>query len=257
MLYMDRDEARALMAGLLGEHLMKFPLRWCKPAFFGIAPAPGNQVEVQNGTVSLIVRGDDHFAITCRHVLDGFRAVRAESDRAFFRIGNCPIDPLAQLVIEGQRDLDVAVLRLTSEQAQRIVHDSDGIGERFFQVGQDRPVIIEEGNGVAFAGFPGALRRHDAPQELNFGSYGCGATPVTVANDARFICQFERAEWVVRAGEAEPATLGGLSGGPAFLIRRSAAGLISYEFAGIIYEFSEDYELLYIAQAAAIFDLMH
>ncbi|CAJ7000242.1 Uncharacterised protein [Burkholderia pseudomallei] len=28
---MDRDEARALMAGLLGEQLMKFPLRWCKP----------------------------------------------------------------------------------------------------------------------------------------------------------------------------------------------------------------------------------
>ncbi|AJX26813.1 Uncharacterised protein [Burkholderia pseudomallei] len=254
---MDRDEARALMAGLLGEQLMKFPLRWCKPAFFGIEPAPGEQVEVQNGTASLIVRGEDHFAITCRHVLDGFRAVRAESDRGFFHIGNCAIDPLAQLVIEGQRDLDVAVLWLTPEQAQHIVRDSDGIGESFFRVDQDRPAIIEEGNGVAFAGFPGVLRRHDAPQELNFGSYGCGATPVTAANDARFICQFERAEWVVRAVEAEPATIGGLSGGPAFLIKQSPAGLITYEFAGIIYEYSNDYELLYIVQAAAIFDLMH
>ncbi|WP_321889503.1 hypothetical protein [Paraburkholderia bannensis] len=254
---MDRDEARALMAGSLGEQLMKFPLHWCKPAFFGIEPAPGNRAEVQNGTASLIVCGDDHFAITCRHVLDGFRDVRAKYDRVFFQIGNCLIDPLAQLVIEGQGVLDVAVLRLTQEQAQRIVHNSNGIGEGFFHVGQQRPVTIDEGNGVAFAGFPGTLRRHDAPQELNFGSYGCGATPVTAANDERFICQFDRAEWVVRGGEAEPETIGGLSGGPAFLIRQSSAGLISYEFAGIIYQFSEDYELLYIAQAAAIFDLMH
>lgn len=160
-------------------------------------------------------------------------------------------------MIEGHGDLDVSVLRLTQEQAQRIVHNSDGIGEGFFQIGQQRPSIIDGGTGVAFAGFPGALRRHDAPRELNFGSYGCDATPVTTANDERFICQFDRAEWVVRAVEAEPETIGGLSGGPAFLIRQSSAGLISYEFAGIIYQFSEDYELLYIAQAAAIFDLMN
>ncbi|OXI34304.1 hypothetical protein CFB89_05815 [Burkholderia sp. AU16741] len=254
---MDRDEARALMDGRLGEQLMKFPLRWCKPAFFGVESEPGNQVEVYNGTATLIVRGDDHFAITCRHVLDGFRDVQVKSNQAFFQIGNCPIDPLAQLVIEGQGDLDVAVLRLTHEQARSVVHNSDGIGEGFFQVGQHRPVVVGEGNGVAFAGFPGALRRHDAPQGLNFGSYGCGATPVTAANDERFICQFDRDDWVVRADEAEPQTIGGLSGGPAFLIRQSSAGLISYEFAGIVYQFSEDYELLYIAQAAAIFDLMH
>ena len=96
---MNRDEARALMAGPLGEQLMKFPLRWCKPTFFGIQPAPGEWVEVQNGTASLIVRGEDHFAITCRHVLEGFRGVRAGSDRVFFQIGNCPVDPLAQLAV--------------------------------------------------------------------------------------------------------------------------------------------------------------
>lgn len=82
---MEREEARALLAGPLGEQLGRFPLRWCKPVFFGIPPAPGHQVEVKNGTASLIVRGEDHFAITCRHVVDGyaFAGIVYESSEEF------------------------------------------------------------------------------------------------------------------------------------------------------------------------------
>jgi len=253
---MNRDEARALLAGPLGEQLGRFPLRWCKPAFFGIPPEPGNQLEVKSGTASLIARGEDHFAITCRHVVEEYRLTRAKSDTAFFHIGNCAIDPLGQLLAEGEGELDVAVLRLTPEQAARVVHGNFGIGEGFFPIEQRRPDLVEEGIGVAFAGFPGALRRVQALNELNFGTYSCGATPVTASNDVRFICQFERDEWVRQGIEPDPATLGGLSGGPAFSIQYGAAGIMTYAFAGIIYVFSEEFELLYIDQAQAIYDLM-
>jgi hypothetical protein len=99
---MDREEARALLAGPLGEQLGRFPWRWCKPAFFGIPPAPGHQVEVENGTASLIVRGEDHFAITCRHVIDGERLTSEQSDAAVFHIGNCAVDLLGQLLVQGE-----------------------------------------------------------------------------------------------------------------------------------------------------------
>jgi hypothetical protein len=196
------------------------------------------------------------FAITSRHVVDGFRLTREQSDAAVFHIGNCAVDLLGQLLAQGEGELDVAVLRLTPDQAAYIVHGSFGIGEGFFRIGQDRPDLVEEGIGVAFAGFPGALRRAQAFDKLNFGAYACGATPVTASNDVRFICQFERDEWVRQGNEPEPATIGGLSGGPSFSIQYTPAGVMTYAFAGIVYEFSEEFELLYIDQAWAIYDLM-
>jgi len=44
-----------------------------------------------------------------------------------------------------------------------------------------------------------------------------------------------------------------MSGGPVFAIRRSRdTGIITYEFLGIVYEFSEDFELLYIGLARVL-----
>ncbi|MDA0559684.1 hypothetical protein [Burkholderia pseudomallei] len=252
---MDEDQARALLAGPFGIELARYPLRFCKAAFFGIPPGRGNQVEVNNGTASLIARGEDRLMITCAHVLDGFRRKRAESASAFFQIGNCRLDPLAQLVGESH-DLDVAVVLLTPEQATEIVHGSFGIGEAFFDIGVTQPELAVVGEGIAFGGFPGDLRRAQSLNELNFGSYSCGATPATQARDDYLVCQFERDEWVRQANEPEPDAIGGLSGGPAFRLLQSPAGIMSYAFAGIVYEFSENFDLLYIRQARAIHDLM-
>ncbi|WP_426396868.1 hypothetical protein ACN9M1_01755 [Ralstonia sp. R-29] len=252
---MDEDEARALLAGPFGIELARYPLRFCKAAFFGITPEPGNQLEVNNGTASLIARGEDRLMITCAHVLEGFRRKRAESAFAFFQIDNCRLDPLAQMVGESH-ELDVAVVRLTTEQATEIVDGGFGIGEAFFDIGMARPDLAVAGEGIAFGGFPGGLRRAQSLNELNFGSYSCGATPATVAHDNYLVCQFERDEWIRQANEPEPDAIGGLSGGPAFRLLQSPAGILSYAFAGIIYEFSANIDLLYIAQAQAIHDLM-
>jgi hypothetical protein len=88
--------------------------------------------------------------------------------------------------------------------------------------------------------------------EINVGSYSSGAARVTSSHDDYFVCQFERDEWVEHFNEPESATIAGLSGGPAFVLRHSAAGVMSYEFSGAIYEFSEDYELLYVRASGAI-----
>jgi hypothetical protein len=45
---------------------------------------------------------------------------------------------------------------------------------------------------------------------------------------------------------------GGMSGGPAFVLRHGPAGLISYEFCGIIYKMHEASESLFIRDVRAI-----
>jgi Trypsin-like peptidase domain len=248
---MTADEAKALMAGPLGEEMAKYPLRFCKAAFFGEPPSRATPMAVSNGSATLIDVGYGPFALTCAHVLEGYRRERENSPNCFFQIGNCRLDPIAQLVTLDP-NLDVATIRLTADQSNEIIRNSNGIGESFYSQVPWPPRRVVAGDFVAFGGFPGDLRRLVSVDDISFGTYSSGAAQVTISRDDYFVCQFERAEWVRHFSEPEPATIRGLSGGPAFVLRHSAAGLMSYEFSGVIYEFSEDYELLYVRPASAI-----
>lgn len=72
---------------------------------------------------------------------------------------------------------------------------------------------------------------------------------VTTSRDNYIVCQFDRDNLVRWGYEPEPTTIRGLSGGPAFAVRHTDVDLVWYEFIGIVYEFSEQYELLYIRLA--------
>jgi hypothetical protein len=50
----------------------------------------------------------------------------------------------------------------------------------------------------------------------------------------------------------EPGELVGLSGGPVLRERRSAAGLVTFEFVGVIYEYNKAIDCLYIRPASLI-----
>jgi len=252
---MNIEEAKRLVAGPFGEQLTRLPLRFCKPAFFGTRPQVGATAEINNGTATLIARNGEYFAMTCQHVISEYRRKRETSQQIVFNIGNCEIDPIESLASESAA-LDVAVIRLSETQAAEITHDSHGIGEAFFQIPEQRPELVPETRGIAFAGFPGELRRVERFDTLNFGGYACGATPVTSSRDTYLICQFDRQEWVRQGFEPEPTTIRGISGGPVFEIRESEVGIISHNFAGIVYQCSEEFDLLYITQARAIHDLM-
>ncbi len=70
--------------------------------------------------------------------------------------------------------------------------------------------------------------------------------------DEGVTCEFEREYWIKHFPEADPESLGGLSGGPVFVIRHSPSGVVSYEYAGLIYRMHEPTESLFIRQAQAI-----
>jgi hypothetical protein len=156
---------------------------------------------------------------------------------------------VAQLVAESEA-LDLAVVHLTDAQVWELrEYQVEGFGRHFVEPPAWPPGNVAEGDFVAFGGFPGALRRAMSFRELNFGSYSSGAMRVTTSRDDYIICQFDRDNLVRSGYEPEPTTIGGLSGGPAFAIHHTDADLVWYEFIGIVYEFSEHYELLYIRLA--------
>ena len=240
------DEAKKLIAGHAGVEFEKYPLKFAVPAYFGIRPQQGEPATVKSGTASLVRIGGQPYALTCSHVLEAYRENLAEG-ACIFQIGNCELDPLTQLKVEDKK-LDYAFIGLTEAQGKEITTpDGPFDGKFFYEVAQWPPGDVMNGEFVAFGGFPGKLRQAMSFDELSFGSFSSGASRVASVGEDYVVSQFEREFWVKHGQEAEPETIRGMSGGPVFAIRHNAAsGIITYEFIGHIYEFSEDFELLYV-----------
>lgn len=246
------DEAKKLVAGPAGVEFEKYPLKFAIPAYFGVRPQSGKPATVNSGTASLVRIGGQPFALTCSHVLEGYRKCLAKGD-CIFQLGNCELDPLSQLKGENAK-LDYALIGLTEAQGKEIAKPGGPFDGTFFcDVSQWPPGDMKEGDFVAFGGFPGELRRAMSFEDLSFGSFSSGASRVALVNEDYLVSQFEREFWVKHGHEAEPETIGGMSGGPVFAIRHSAeTDIMTYEFIGHIYEFSKDYELLYVRLARTL-----
>ncbi len=240
------DEAKKLIAGPAGVEFEKYPLKFAVPAYFGIRPQPGEPAMVNSGTASLLRIGGQPYALTCSHVLEAYRE-RSGEGTCIFQIGNCELDPLTQLKVEDKK-LDYALIGLTEAQGKEIsMPDGPFDGKFFCEVGQWPPGDVMNGDFVAFGGFPGKLRQAMSFDKLSFGSFSSGASRVASVGEDYVISQFEREFWVKHGHEAEPETIRGMSGGPVFAIRHNEkSGIMTYEFIGHIYQFSEDFELLYV-----------
>lgn len=246
------EEAKTMVEGQLGVEMEKYPLKFAIPAHFGARPTPGTPITVNSGSASLVRLHGQPFALTCSHVLDGYRKCLDVDAKTIFQLGNCKLDPLAQLKVEDKK-LDYALLALTSEQAKELEKPHGPFGGTFFVEPSQWPhSAVAAGDFVAFGGFPGELRHAKAYDELSFGSYSSGGAEVTAVGEDYFVCQFDRDRWVKHGNEPEPTTIRGMSGGPVFAIRHSDAGILTHEFVGHIFEFSECWELLYIRLACVV-----
>jgi hypothetical protein len=167
-------------------------------------------------------------------------------------VGDCAFDPLAQLTKESV-ELDFALIGLTEAQAAEAVSTGGDFERNFLEPQRWPPGRVTEEDFVAFGGYPADLRNATNFKELSFGSFSSGASKVAVARDDYLVTHFDRKYWVRHKFEPEPAYIRGLRGGPAFVLPQSAeTGIMTYEFIGHVYEFAEDFELLYIRLASAI-----
>ena len=235
------ERAKMLAAGPLGEQMGKFPLRFAKAAFFGERPSRKGTTHVSNGTLTLVDLGEGPMAITCSHVISGYRDMKEKFGNVVFQIGNVDFDPLSQLIAEDA-PLDLATIALKHEQIGAITADGE-IGSCVFRPVAWPPPALSPGEFIAFGGFPGRLRERPSHDEVVFPSWSSGGSVVASVSEDRFSCQFEREFWVASFGakhHMELRDLGGLSGGPAFIHR----GLY-WDFVGVIYEFSQEFDIMF------------
>lgn len=245
------DDAKKLVASPAGIEFEKYPLKFVTPAYFGVRPHPGEPATVNSGSASLLRLNGQPFALTCWHVLEGYRQRLAEGP-CIFQLGDCELEPLAQLKAED-KDLDYALIGITDAQIREIAKPKGPFDGTFFcDLAHWPPGKVKEGDFVAFGGFPGELRQAVSFDTLSFGSYSSGASRVTSARDDYLVCQFEPEHWVSHGLEPEPSTIRGMSGGPVFAIRHSYVGIMTYEFVGHITEFHEDFKLLYVRLARVL-----
>ncbi|OIN03685.1 hypothetical protein A9236_01980 [Polynucleobacter sp. QLW-P1DATA-2] len=232
------------------QQMERFPLRFCKPIYFGLTPGKDAGVSINNGTSTLLQYQNKFLALTCHHVFKHYRKRLREEREIFFSISNVHFDPEKQLIYEDEA-LDVVAFELTEEQASMVSEGSIGIGEAFFRIHDGDLAIVKNNDFVAYSGFPGDLRRLDSYAEINFGSYSSGACRVSDIYSDYICCEFEREHWISSSYELEPNCLGGISGGPAFLICRTPENIQYYKFAGVIYKMHESTESLYIRAATS------
>ncbi len=245
------EEVRAQVEGPLGEELEKYPLKFAAAAFFGARPQPGTPMIVNSGSASLLRLEGQPFALTCWHVIESFRE-SLKKGPCIFQLANCELDPLAQLKAQD-KGLDYALIVLTEDQAKEIAKPDGPFDGTFFAEPQKwPPADVKQGQFVAFGGFPGELREAVSLDEISFGSFSSGASRVTSVGEDYLVCQFEREYWIKHGYEAEPKTIRGMSGGPVFAIRHNGSGIMFHEFVGHIYEFSENWDLLYIRLARVV-----
>lgn len=238
-----------MQADLLRQ-MEKFPLRFCKPIYFGLTPKRDAEASINNGTATLLKHQNKFLALTCHHVLKHYRKRLKEEKEIFFSISNLHFDPEKQLIFEDEA-LDVVAFELTEEQAAKVSEAGIGIGEAFFAVHEGNLASVKTNDFVAYSGFPGDLRRFTSYAEINFGSYSSGACRVSDVHSDYICCEFEREHWISNSYELEPNCLGGVSGGPAFLICRTPKNIQYYKFAGLIYKMHESTESLYIRMATS------
>lgn len=141
----------------------KYAMGFAQPVFFGDSPAQAYSAQLFNGTASLLRLGERYLAVTCAHVLEGFRSERARSAATIFQIGRQSLDPEPFLASESSA-LDLAVLDVSP-----LVRDGGDLEPANFSVAlQWPPGDLVETDILAFAGFPGVWRDQLALGYLRF-----------------------------------------------------------------------------------------
>jgi hypothetical protein len=243
------NEAKARMFGSLGKELGKVPIRFALPIFFGNPKKLKNEDYLKSGTISLIKLECGLVGITCYHIIEEYRKRKQEDEETKICIGNYIID-LENNIIDENKKLDIVTINLNDPKFGEINHNF-GIEFEFFTPIKWPPSGINEGNLVTLGGFPQIYRDNKSPGDIEFGSLSFIQLKINSVNEKYFVLQIEYdyliESYNIDKRDIHDKKLGGISGSPAFIFRD-----LFFEFLGIVYEYSPEYNLLYIRCANII-----
>lgn len=230
----------------LGHALTNFPASFMEPVYVGDPPLQRVEPVCATGTATLIHLNGRFFAITCHHVVQAFREFADQP--CYMQIGELPLDPNFQLVSEN-KSLDLAVIEIHPRQVVDSRSDTGLRREKFFGPRTWPPDRITEDDVISFAGFPGVWREQVGINRFEIFMLGHGASGVHSISGTKFVTRLELEKCDSLTSVKEITDLGGMSGGPVFRWRKSD---VEPQLVGIIYEYQEAYDLLFIRSTAVI-----
>lgn len=227
------------------DEISRYPVRFAVPVFFGDSPSRSFSASLQNGTASLLKLRDRFLAITCHHVLQGFRE-RSATGTSYFQIGHIRMAP-DQYVIAESSALDLAVIDLTS-----FVGREPYVTEAAFaSAPQWPPKSVTTDDVICMAGFPGVWRDQVDLAYLRFYSFSSGAAEVVSVREQQIASTVQLQDCVTQINHGlVMGSLGGLSGGPVFAWRKQP--VLHAELIGFIFEYQESLDLMLVRSASVI-----
>lgn len=240
---LDETEARALLHGPAGMELWRAAANYVVPVFWAL---------VQDHTAAILHNGSGFFLhvegptllVTAAHVVRKFEADRSAYGAAVkAQVMNVGFD-LSKHVIDIDDEIDIATISVPANLPARV-------GKWVYQRQADRwpPPPPMQGRGVFFTGFPAMYRSESSADSVEYGLYG-GLLTATTVSDRYIVTQLDRDHVEPLAGLEPPpmnAGLGGMSGAPGWTLTQ-----VGWRLAGVLYEYSQDYELFYFRTADSI-----
>lgn len=188
-----------------------------------------------NGALTLLQLPDRRVGVTCQHVIEAFRERRSTGQGRVCRVGARPISLLDRLLAEDRR-LDLALLDLDDTDPDQLVVASRR--PEFFEPDTWPQPSPEPGDVIGLGGYPSILRTQDrvarATTTASFPpGFTVGATRVIDVGRENIVCGLGEGHWIGDGHHrvtSESTDLGGLSGGPGFVRRRSRLHLAGVMF---------------------------
>lgn len=239
---MDNDKA-------LAEVLVRYPMMFCVPCFFG---APGsNDGRLNNATLTLLEYKGERYGITNYHVIDEYRRRLAEDPGVHLYFGGVKAD-LDLVLLDEDSDVDICVFYLEEYPEKDFATDGE-VPTQFFPVGDLCYVEnLVAGDFVLMGGYPGAWRVKLSSLNFQFDTLSFGGTEVSEATEMNIRCELKvgQSTLVSKNREKFPDNIGGLSGGPVFHHSVTNRGISKFEFVGVIYEYIHEYDSVLIRPAS-------
>jgi len=204
--------------------------------------APQGCSILHNGTITFINIGAKVIGITANHVYQEYLKDKAENPQIVCQIGGVTIEP-ERYVDKIESSLDIVSFELPQVllAATRVtVHN----------LGKWPPKTLEQSDLVIHGGYPG-LRREEriGIAQFDFVSF---VSRIAQSSDDHISVSLElpNSHWPQGISIGHQTDLGGVSGGPVFRLITEPIEVL--EFAGVIYEYSQTYELIFARHACQI-----
>jgi hypothetical protein len=200
---------------------------------FGARPNRNEPLRLRSGTCCIVDLGEGPFLLTAKHVLEEALACIERDPRCHCLLGSLEATVNSDGVYASHH-LDLATTRITPQLATKLSRDCE-----FVRPATWPPPTLTKGDGIIFVGFPGAWREARSWNEIDCG----GRTSLGLvhsAGDESFVCHLDPEYLEVTQPAWDAATysdeMGGMSGGPAFLVRNEQGQLLAPQLCGVVRE---------------------